>query len=360
MHAVLLAVVFAASAQAVSDVKTDEEVVFFPTYAHVDKDQQHWNIPIHGWVYEPELDSISRGILLALLRRKLGVPEGETASTIFKSRARMFLVDNERGKRMVVRFGAAQLPLDKSAPNGHFRTVVRAAHGPFRTLLQGQEVEDGWCRFQAVLRPDDPRVFEGSVQLIAPTGVSVISDIDDTIKISEVRDHKALVRRTFVEAFEAVPEMAALYRAWAQGGVRFHYVSASPWQLYPALREFIDAEGFPLGSFHLRDLRWKDATLVEFLGSSEKYKLETIERILGDFPQRRFVLVGDSGEKDPEVYGTVARRHPTQVARVFIRNVTDEAADAERFTEAFRDVPPEKWRLFRRTWELTGALPPVK
>ena len=58
-----------------------------------------------------------------------------------------------------------------------------------------------------------------------------------------------------------------------------------------------------------------------FLGPQNQYKTGVIERILADFPRRRFLLVGDSGEQDPEIYGAIARKHPEQVERIFIRNV---------------------------------------
>ena len=354
MNVLVLTIVLAATGQIASDIKSDEEVVFFPTYGCMDKEQHHWHIPIHGWIYEPETTSLTRRALLALLRKKLGLEREESETELFMRRARLFLVDNERGKDVSIQFGAKVLALWKSRANGHTRTPFKFSRSSFRKLLQGQAVQDGWCCFHAITRKGDKRVFRGAVQLIPPTGVSVISDIDDTIKISEVRDRKALVRNTFLREFEAAPGMGALYRQWAKAGARFHYVSASPWQLYTPLRDFVGTNGFPLGSFDLRYVRWKDSSLLEFLESSEKYKLETIERIFDDLPQRKFILVGDSGEKDPEVYGTIARKYPKQVVGIFIRNVTDEAADAERFRSAFDKVPAERWTVFRHAAEIAG------
>ena len=77
-----------------------------------------------------------------------------------------------------------------------------------------------------------------------------------------------------------------------------------------------------------------------------KYKSKIIASILEAYPRRRFILVGDSGEKDPEVYGLMARRYSDQVTHIYIRNVTAERADAPRYREAFKDVPDGKWRLF--------------
>jgi phosphatidate phosphatase APP1 len=82
------------------------------------------------------------------------------------------------------------------------------------------------------------------------------------------------------------------------------------------------------------------------LASPIDYKLSMIEPLLQRFPTRTFILVGDSGEKDPEIYGEIARRYHKQVLQTYIRNVTGEPADAPRYQNAFREVPSEKWQLF--------------
>jgi phosphatidate phosphatase APP1 len=151
--------------------------------------------------------------------------------------------------------------------------------------------------------------------------------------------------------------MPELYREWARAGVVFHYLSASPWQLYGPLAEFRRAEGFPAGLFHLKLFRLKDSTALDLFGSQERYKSGVIERILADFPDRRFILVGDSGEQDPEIYAAAARKHPDQVVRIFIRDAGEVGGDAGRFRAAFDGMPEDRWRVFRIPEELVGALP---
>ena len=135
------------------------------------------------------------------------------------------------------------------------------------------------------------------------------------------------------------------------------YVSGSPWQLYQPLSQFLGAEGFPAGSFHLKSFRLTDSSALEFFGSQEEYKSAVIEGIFADFPQRRFILVGDSGEQDPEVYGALAREHPEQVVWILIRDVGDAGRGAARFDAAFEGVPKARWKVFRNPDELTGVLP---
>ena len=77
--------------------------------------------------------------------------------------------------------------------------------------------------------------------------------------------------------------------------------------------------------------------------------------MLAKFPERNFILIGDSGEADPEIYGDIARRHPGRVRAILIRNVTAERADAPRYVDgAFRDLPPDLWLVFDHA-EAAGA-----
>ncbi len=180
----------------------------------------------------------------------------------------------------------------------------------------------------------------------------MISDIDDTIKVTEVTDRKKMLENTFFQPFRAVDGMAELYRRWADEGAKFHFVSASPWQLYEPLAELTRKAGFPSATFHLRRVRLKDTSVLAMLDSPLEAKLNVIEPLMACFPQRRFILVGDSGERDPEVYGTVASRHPEQVLRVYIRDVTGDAADSPRYRTVFRELPRDMWKVFRSAAEI--------
>jgi phosphatidate phosphatase APP1 len=336
-------------AHGLSQVKSDESVLFFRTSGWLDAQAAEWVLPIHGWIYEAEEDSLLRAALIQGIIEASQLDPRSAESSHFQRRLRWFLVDNERGKRLAVTIAGTRYELEPSAPNGHFHGEVRL---PVQQVAR-LGIEPGhWLAYSLLVDPSDERSFEGSVQLVPPEGVSVISDIDDTIKISEVADKQALVRNTFLEEFQAVPGMAALYARWAQKGAAFHYVSASPWQLYLELEAFRDREAFPSGSYHMKSIRLKDASVADLLASPLEYKPPVLRGILERYPGRRFVLVGDSGEKDPEVYGTLARDFPEQVWRIFIRRLEGEPADGPRYQQAFRDVPREKWALFDDPREL--------
>jgi len=340
-----------------SPIEDDEEVVFFPTFGWLAPEGGSCVLQVHGWIFEPEADSALRNAGLNRLRRLLGLEENATESAVFNERAGRFLVDNERGKDISVRLGGKCHAVGVSNAAGHFQGTLHVSANEVTRLQAVQRTDGGWLRFRAVTREEDARAFVGRVQLIGRTGISVVSDIDDTIKVSEVADREALLRNTFHRPFQAVSGMAEVYRSWAAAGARFHYVSASPWQLYEPLSAFLQTKGFPAGSFHLKRFRLKDSTALDLFASPEAFKLEHIEPILVAFPERRFVLVGDSGEKDPEIYGTLARKYSEQIVRIFIRDVSVGEPDASRFRRAFVGVPDQRWAVFRTPDELGAVFP---
>jgi len=328
-------------------LKPDEQVIFFTTSAYLDEDGQTWIIPLHGWIFEPEDDSIWRTAVVGELIKFLEMDDRVVDRTLFRQRAKMFLVDNERWKKLPVRVGDRVITANQTGANGHFADEFRLERKYAERLAQ-----DSWLKLEAELPKGDDRRFEGRARLIGRTGVSVISDIDDTIKVSNVLDKKELLANTFLREFQAVPGMAEAYRCWDDAGAVFHYLSSSPWQLYPSLADFITAQGFPLGSFHLQLFRMKDRTFFNLFTSPEESKFPRIQHLIQIYPDRQFILVGDSGEKDPEVYGTVAKHYPNQIKHVFIRNLLPENNQNERFSKAFETLPEDRWTVFRNPSDL--------
>lgn len=331
-----------------SRIKTDERVVFFPTAARLAGDGRIWIAPIHGWIFEPEMGDTLRAVTLLQFRKTLDLDRGHASSAILDKRARFFLADNERGKRVGIRLGPQTKILDASDRDGHFTGTITIS-----TVIARELSTDGRLSFRAVTRAGDDRRFEGVFHLIEPTGISVISDIDDTIKISEVTDKKKLIENTFLRPFRPVEGMAAKYRQWADSGVQFHFVSSSPWQLYQPLSQFISDTGFPDATFHLKRFRMKDSSFLKLFEDPIQGKLAMILPLLLDYPKRQFILVGDSGERDPEIYAGLARKYPDQILRIYIRDVTDESADSPRYKKTFKDLPADKWQVFKDPQVLT-------
>lgn len=339
-------------------LESDEVIQFYPTYAWRDVERRTWNIRVHAKVYEPERDSAKRAVTIGGLRRSIGISKDSAENRRFERRLRSFLVDAERGKQVYARIFGRTARLPKTDKTGHTRAVVRVSEHQIRSVAG---VLPGVGELSAVLPRGDSRVFRGAVRLIPPRGVSIISDIDDTIKVTSIADRREMLANTFLRSFRAVPGMAGLYANAAERGALIHYVSGSPWALSEELEQFLRRSGFPAGPFDLRQFRVSLGNLSEVVAAPEASKEQAITRILQDFPQRRFVLIGDSGERDPEIYGRFARKHPRQVVGVLIRNVNDESRDDDRMVKAFAGVPRQKWYLSREVdgWKdvLTEWLP---
>ncbi len=343
-----------------SSVQSDESVLLFPTPGWPADDGKGWEIEIHGWVFEHDVPQ-------ALLERVIGEVdavelEPRARPALVARRVRPFLVDNQGGKRMKVRVAGETETLGPTPENGHFTKTIRRSAEQIAGAL-GRDASAGpaspaWIGISVVPPPGDAREFAGRVLLLPAEGLSVISDVDDTImRTGLFKDTEATLRNVLLLPYEPIDGMAAVYRRWAERhDAAFHYVSNSPWPRYEALAEFIAEHGFPAGTFQLRPFRLSEQGLEGLFNPSRDHKPEQVERILERLPRRRFVLVGDSGEHDPEVYGQAARKRPQQVVAILIRNVTDAPADAERYRKAFEGVPRSRWRVFEKPEEIADAV----
>ncbi len=336
-----------------------EAIQFFPTYGYQDLQNGNWRLRVAGRVIKPRADSMRRKIILRVIRQLLKATDEQLTSTTFQDRVSGFLMMGMRGRRIRVELDGMQFRFEKRTNGGgEFRSAISLTESEREALAVGNEsVPLPWIDFRSRATKKIPSAHHGRMQLIDGAGCSVISDIDDTIKTSNVLDRAELLAHTFFEPFHAVPGMADLFGRWKQAGVAFHYVSSSPWQLYPPLATFLNASSFPDGSFHLRSIRLRDPSILQLLVGRKRSKKQAIRQILRDFPGRRFVLIGDIGEKDPEIYGAAARKFPDQIEHICLRRLHGGRVNPERFARAFRKVPVQKWRLFDEAKELESLVP---
>src|ERR1035437_4136749 len=166
-----------------SDLHRDEAIVFFPSLAHRVRGGGGLECEIRGCLYEPEKRSLIVGLLRETLELK-HVEMTDQEAAIFVERARLFMVDNQRGRTIVVRVGEREHALGKSRPDGQFSGVIRLPDAELGTT--GTRT----VQIQAVLPAGDSRRFLGHINLADESGISVISDIDDTIKTTQVRVRK--------------------------------------------------------------------------------------------------------------------------------------------------------------------------
>lgn len=146
----------------------------------------------------------------------------------------------------------------------------------------------------------------------------VISDIDDTIVASHVGNKVRMILTAVLSnarTRKPFPGVAAFYRALHAGMNPFFYISKSPWNLYAPLLEYLEIQELPLGPLLLRDFG---------LRPEKEHKRKAIEDILATYPKLKFILIGDSGEEDPEIYSAVVHRHPDRIRAVYIRSVNQK------------------------------------
>ena len=213
----------------------------------------------------------------------------------------------------------------------------------------------GWLNIELeLLDPQAPaaRVRADALALVPPATATtgIISDIDDTVVQTNVIDKLEMlltVALTNARTRKPFKGVGAFYRALQRGasGVEnnpIFYVSSSPWNLYAPLVEFMQAQNIPVGPILLRD--FGDHMLFA-MSDHHSHKLASIERILGDFPQLPFVLIGDSGEQDPEIYAEVVERHPQRIRAIYIRSVDPAPSRLRAIDELVEKVRPTGTQL---------------
>jgi phosphatidate phosphatase APP1 len=125
--------------------------------------------------------------------------------------------------------------------------------------------------------------------------------------------------------FEGVSAFYEALRRGKEGRVHnpIFYVSSSPWNIYDVLEDFLNVHGVPEGPLFLKD--WSPSVL----GKHRTHKLGIIRSLLRTYPDLPFVLIGDSGEEDPEIYLQAAHEYPGRIPAIYIRDVTSGERDAQ-------------------------------
>lgn len=114
----------------------------------------------------------------------------------------------------------------------------------------------------------------------------------------------------------------------------FFYLSTSPWNVEASIRHFILREGFPEGPLLLRDLDPRPKT---FIPTGPQHKMEFAAQLMDDFPNMRFILIGDDGQRDPNTYSRIIKQYPGRVVAVGIRQLKNHATVKDFRNRSNRD-----------------------
>jgi hypothetical protein len=305
-----------------------EEVAFYPTFGY--KDANGWNLSLRGWVHED-----GRGVERVVDHIQVC---GQEHMAILKVRTADLLDESKNNEKVIIKFDSdpenKSYELKKSKADGIVTIDLLLTDAQAKQLLEKQGSPNGWLTYRAI---SGDHTGLGRVKLIEPgPGESLVSDIDDTIKITQVPEEKKVVlKNTFCLPFQPVgTDMAKNYKD--RGDIPVHYVSGGPEQLFGPLYDYliIGEGGFPEGTFHLKFYPTPGTleglrTIIDAVKSSMSvtyaHKVGTIKWLMEKFPDRQFTLVGDSGEVDPEVYGEIKKWRPAQVKEIIIRDVINDS-----------------------------------
>ncbi len=273
-----------------------------------------------------------------------------------------------RGWRpQVLPFAGYGLASDDGATEGWVRVIGRALLTPPGSRRRDPAAVRGWRRFVSAPAPGVQVVVEvagqrhevtsgrdgyldvvlpadlpagrrealvsaaGSPPVVAPLyvlargeGTGIVSDIDDTVMITALPRPLVAFWNTFVRqeaARRPVPGMPLLYHALldAHPGAFVIYLSTGPWNVAPALEQFLARNGYPPGPLLLTDWGPTDSA---WFRSGREHKTTQLRRLLGELPGRHWILVGDDGQHDPEIYGSIGQESPDRIRAVVLRQLS--------------------------------------
>jgi phosphatidate phosphatase APP1 len=208
--------------------------------------------------------------------------------------------------------------------------TVSDDEGHFQVRLQPRELASHTLWHEAAIELPDSNGISAIAEVMIPSEAAsfgVISDIDDTIVQTNATSLLRMVRSIVNNAAARLPfeGVADLYQALHAERNPIFYVSSSPWNLYELLHDYMDLNRIPHGPMFLQDWGIDEKMLI--LASHTEHKLAQIQAVVDYYPTLKFVLIGDSGQHDPEIYLEVIRAHPGRVLAVFIRDVTPDLRD---------------------------------
>jgi phosphatidate phosphatase APP1 len=251
--------------------------------------------------------------------------QDDTTLENLRNMARRFASDEVAGARVRASFGGDYV--ETVADEEGFFDVLFALPAQITGPTQWHPVE---LELVSPASPGGAPVRStGWVLVPSEARVGIISDIDDTVVRSSATNVLKMAWVVLLNnahtrlPFEGV---AAFYEALQRGadGRGYNpvfYVSSSPWNVYDVLEDFLNVHGVPPGPLFLKD--WSPTVL----GKHKDHKLGIIRRLLRAYPELPFVLIGDSGEEDPEIYRQAVRDHPGRIRAIYIRDVTTKRRD---------------------------------
>lgn len=211
--------------------------------------------------------------------------------------------------------------------DGRKKVVSTDKRGFFKCEFHEHNLPVGWHKYRVSFNGDEEK---GEILNPSQDATAVISDIDDTVLISHSTD---FLRKMNLVLFRnaRTRKITPMVKDWTLhfkdfnqkiNPKEFFYVSNSEWNLYDMVRDFFDINQLPKGVFFLQTLRKGLRDLLRTGRINTGHKMDTIRFLFEFYPDKPFILVGDNGQKDIEIYSKMCDHYPDRVRGVMIRKLS--------------------------------------
>lgn len=220
-----------------------------------------------------------------------------------------------------------QLPLNTTVEGDFDAFVPIALNG----LMQGNETS----QIQRLnTQVGGATLGNGTAYLVPPQGLTIVSDIDDILRVTKIYQPAQGLLNSFARPFTPWENMPSIYANWSEAlpETHFHYLTTTPEQITRNYMQFIYAN-YPGGSFDTRPLNFSDVS------ATLSIRLFLLQKLFATFPERKFILVGDVSNSDIMKDYPMLASTTNQVQCIFLRNTT--ATDDDKFpydTSGFKDL----------------------
>ncbi|KAG5977161.1 hypothetical protein E4U55_007007 [Claviceps digitariae] len=303
-----------------------------------------WQAEFVAAIFERE-DKQKLVDMVSAVVRALGLTEDTSERSTIEERVLPFLWDVCPARTVIAEQQSSKLKLGPSNINGLSSNMMDIPNSEMGSLVMTSTKLGG----------GRGSITNMQTYYAGEDGWGIISD--DTIKVTMTSDPVGILRETFVNTprpINGMPELYAKIKSFLPQDTAWFYLSASPYNLYPFLKQF-RKQHYPPGTLILRDSSWK--TIAGLLSAltlrTEEYKVDRMKKIYGWLPKKNMIVIGDSTQSDPEAYGDMYRNSPNWIRLILIRKATNiaeiglaEKNAPERFERAFKDVPRRLWHVF--------------
>jgi hypothetical protein len=327
------------------------QVLNLPPYANWT--DQGWNVRFHGNVYKQPnttkemLNKLANKFLIGVDINQLPPNEQDQARNVTSE---IFVV--QQGNQSVqLNLISGNLVQEITLP---YPTTGEGDFDVFQTIRTGGDIIPGNATNVVQnfsVYANGSTLGNATAYLVPPTGISVVSDIDDILRVTQIFLPKDGILNTFAKPFVPWLNMPNIYANWSKSipGIHFHYLTTTPEQ---ATRNYMDFiyKTYPMGSFDTRPLNFSDTKATFSIREA------LLRKVMETFPSRKFILMADTSNSDVmRDYPKMAKEFPDQVLCIFLRNTSATDRDYLPYnTKGFKGLSNESYMFFITPDDLTN------